>query len=392
MRSIFLIALVCGALGKLFDKPINFGKSVSGNMEQPEKSFPVINIRFQYPPSLTDPRRMLALGRRQADMIDASSRTSGTIQMDVMELMRHISLQTSIATLLLKLPKDLFTKTQKYMLRMLANSIGETTSSVLQLPEEGVEDNPQINIAIEDNTDAFSSSPEMTPSQGGKFITGLSRSWMSNRRLVIEILKVNFKRIELLYSFLKKKLNITADYVKKQRKAGAKANKAKQGRRGSLMQQDIEDDSGEAMIDLDDWYESKNATSAAITSFAGTQIDGLEFPLIMALRGRVMEGGRNAAKALSGLIDLWNEHKGSRAAIRNSMVMMDCNALLMMKKTPDFVKNLAGTLMSLVSGLPVWAAVADFTTGSNAHVNIVIPRPSRVYRADKQIALATGGD
>ena len=74
------------------------------------------------------------------------------------------------------------------------------------------------------------------------------------------------------------------------------------------------------------------------------------------------------------------------------MVSLDCNALLMMKKTPDYVKNLAATLMSLISGLPVWSSVTDFTTGSNAHVNIVVPRPSRVYRSDKQIALATGGD
>ena len=105
-----------------------------------------------------------------------------------------------------------------------------------------------------------------------------------------------------------------------------------------------------------------------------------------------MEGGRSAGKALAGLVDLWNEHQGARESIRKSMVLIDCRLLLMNRKTPDYVKNLAGTLITLASGAPVAVSAPDFNSGSFGHVNIIIPRPSRVYLPDKQIALATGGD
>jgi hypothetical protein len=74
------------------------------------------------------------------------------------------------------------------------------------------------------------------------------------------------------------------------------------------------------------------------------------------------------------------------------MVLLDCRMLLMSPKTPDYVKNLAGTLITLASGIPIASSSPDFSTGSFGHVNIIVPRPSRVYGPDKQVALATGGD
>ena len=66
---------------------------------------------------------------------------------------------------------------------------------------------------------------------------------------------------------------------------------------------------------------------------------------------------------------------------------MDCKMLMMSPKTADYVKNLAGSLLTLMSGIPAGSSVPDFTSGSYGHVNVIVPRPSRVYAADKEIAL-----
>jgi hypothetical protein len=100
-----------------------------------------------------------------------------------------------------------------------------------------------------------------------------------------------------------------------------------------------------------------------------------------------MEGGREGAKALATLIDLWNDNGGARDLIRRTMVLADCKLLMMSSKTPDYIKNLAGTLSTLITGIPSGSSVPDATSGSYGHVNVIVPRPSRVYLADKEIAL-----
>jgi hypothetical protein len=416
MRLLCLAAICVRPSFSLFDAPRNFGDAntqaaPAASESQPEESFPVINVRFSYPATLADPRRWLSLGKRQATIIGATSRASASIEDDVDLLLTHLRLQKDIVGFLIRLPTDLYSPLQKQYIKELANSMPESYahSSFIQGPLDlsaiGVEENPQINIAVEDNTADFSRPADMTPSEGTRFITSLSRSWMSNRRLIIEIMKVHFKRMELLYEFLIGRIRKTARFIGKLQKAP----------KGSFIQDNDanneNDDDDNTMLDLDVSDEMQNLHSfnrtapltdqpslnsterLNVTSFAtASTLQSVEFPLVMTLRSRVLEGGRSSAKALAGLIDLWNEHKGSREAIRASMVMADCMGLMMMKKTPDYVKNLAGTLMTLISGIPSWAALTPMTSGSDAHVNIIVPRPSRVYKADKEMALATGGD
>ena len=118
---------------------------------------------------------------------------------------------------------------------------------------------------------------------------------------------------------------------------------------------------------------------------------GLDFKTVMLLRVRVMERGRNGAAALSSLIDLWEQRYGWREQIRKTKVDLDCRILLSLPSTPDFIKNLAGTLLTLMTGAPVSASVPDFKSGSYGHVNIIVPRPSRTFLPDKEVALSTGG-
>jgi hypothetical protein len=318
---IFPIILISGSP---FKGPKNFKGEGRG--------FPVINVHFDYPPSSIDPRRVLALSSRQKEIVKMSSELSARMEEDMQELLQHVWLQGQISGYLNRLPSDLFSPVQRFFLSQLARS------SFIE--------NPQINIAIEDNRGDFAVGPEMSPSEGVDLIRAMSRSWMATRKLVIELLKINFRRMEMLHEFLKPRFEKTSKVVRKHPVALLQTN----------------------------------------------PVTGVDFPLVMVLRSRVLQGGREGAKALAGLIDLWNENQGIREAIRSSMVLGDCSMLLMMKKTPDYVKNLAGTLMTLISGIPVWSAVPDFASGSSAHVNIVVPRPSRTYRADKQLALTVGGD
>ena len=52
------------------------------------------------------------------------------------------------------------------------------------------------------------------------------------------------------------------------------------------------------------------------------------------------------------------------------------------KSTPDYVRGLAGSLISKITNLPVISEISDAASGSYGHVNVVLPAPSRVYAGD----------
>mmetsp|Transcript_70671 Transcript_70671/g.210740 ORF Transcript_70671/g.210740 Transcript_70671/m.210740 type:complete len:200 (-) Transcript_70671:107-706(-) len=58
--------------------------------------------------------------------------------------------------------------------------------------------------------------------------------------------------------------------------------------------------------------------------------------------------------------------------------------------TPE-MQRLAGSVITLTTDLPVTSQISDDKTGSYGRVNIVLPRPSRVYRPDStMLELAAG--
>ena len=386
---------------KPMDHPKNFGEMSVGHGDEEEdahgaEGFPVFHVRYNYPPSYFDARRVLALGQRQAEIIGGSSRLARTIGKDSVKLFQHIYRQQQITNYLLNLPSDLFNPIQKEILRIAADTI--SLVSLLQKKDRNTY--PQVNIAVEDNSADFAVGTDISPSQGVAFLGQMSRSWMKTRKLCIALLRVNLRRLELLYNFLLGRIQKTSKVIiqqvkeneKAKKKAQKEAKKAQQSQ-SSLLQLEDDDDEivmDKALLDDDDDF-LPDQTNNTVTSFAKVE-ESVDFPLVMALRSRVMAGGRSGTKALAGLVNLWNEHKGSREIIRKSMVMMDCLILLKKKDTSDYTKNLAGTLMSLITGVPVYSNVPVFSTGSDAHVNIIVPRPSLAYKADKAIALATGGD
>merc|ERR1711972_210209 len=98
---------------------------------------------------------------------------------------------------------------------------------------------------------------------------------------------------------------------------------------------------------------------------------------IASLIPRVDAGGRKARAALIRLISLSAKQPSAK----------------LMKSATSSVElqRLAGSVLTLISGMPVTSELSDDKSGSDGVVNIVMPRPSRVYAPDKaMIELASG--
>merc|ERR1712224_880694 len=101
---------------------------------------------------------------------------------------------------------------------------------------------------------------------------------------------------------------------------------------------------------------------------------------ISALKNRIRYGGRIARNALNSLINLaqFGENKKTMIA---SGVLEECSILLKRESTANDIRVLAGSVITLLTDLPVASTTNDVATGSYAHVNIVLPSPSRIYHA-----------
>merc|ERR1712110_669913 len=62
-------------------------------------------------------------------------------------------------------------------------------------------------------------------------------------------------------------------------------------------------------------------------------------------------------------------------------------AASLMKKQDTSVElqRLSGSLITLLTSMPVTSEISDEKTASYGHVNIVLPRPSRMYRPDQTL-------
>ena len=65
--------------------------------------------------------------------------------------------------------------------------------------------------------------------------------------------------------------------------------------------------------------------------------------------------------------------------------------LLRRHGTSESNRALAGSLLTLLSGMPVAAEVSNERTGADGHVEIVLPRPSRIYGPDSAAMQLSAG-
>ena len=102
---------------------------------------------------------------------------------------------------------------------------------------------------------------------------------------------------------------------------------------------------------------------------------------VAELAAEVAAGGRVARRALEHLVALTSD-PSARGAIVASEAPAAAAALLKRAGTDEADRALAGSLLTLLSGMPVAAGVSSEVTGSDGRVEIVMPRPSRVYGPD----------
>ncbi|CRG96201.1 conserved Plasmodium protein, unknown function [Plasmodium gallinaceum] len=105
---------------------------------------------------------------------------------------------------------------------------------------------------------------------------------------------------------------------------------------------------------------------------------------ITSLTARTLAGGRLAIRALSRL-------KTLASAVENRQLMktlgtpMATLILLQRETTSDRNRWLSGSILTLLTDLPVVSDLADIKTGSYGHINVIMPRQSRVRNADRNI-------
>ena len=94
-------------------------------------------------------------------------------------------------------------------------------------------------------------------------------------------------------------------------------------------------------------------------------------------------GGLSARRGLTGLLAVGALPNG-RAALNLARPLLIRSAAQLAKKesTSDDTRELAGSLITLISGLPFSVQSSDVATGSYGHTTIVLPAPSRVYGPD----------
>ncbi|KOB61541.1 hypothetical protein PFHG_03292 [Plasmodium falciparum HB3] len=105
---------------------------------------------------------------------------------------------------------------------------------------------------------------------------------------------------------------------------------------------------------------------------------------ITSLTARVLAGGRLAVRALTRLKTLASslENKQLMKSLGTPMATL---ILLQRESTSDRNRWLCGSILTLLTDLPVVSDLADVKTGSYGHVNVIMPRQSRVRNADRNI-------
>ena len=108
------------------------------------------------------------------------------------------------------------------------------------------------------------------------------------------------------------------------------------------------------------------------------------------LVAEVRAGGYVARRALEELVSL-AANSGAHGSIIASSAPGAASELLKRHGTSESNRALAGSLLTLLSGMPVAAEVSNEREGADGHVEIVLPRPSRIYGPDSAAMQLSAG-
>ena len=111
---------------------------------------------------------------------------------------------------------------------------------------------------------------------------------------------------------------------------------------------------------------------------------------ISELVGRVDAGGR---KARDALVRLLQEAPGPNAKELMKAMGVQAAAARLMKSPASSteLQRLAGSILTVLTGMPVSSEVSEDATGALGQINIVVPRASRIYGPDKTVLTLHAG-
>ena len=114
---------------------------------------------------------------------------------------------------------------------------------------------------------------------------------------------------------------------------------------------------------------------------------------VAILSAKVMGGGKEAVKALKRLNVIANQYGMAKFIHNFPLTGVACKLDLMKKSELIDVKRLCEALFVRTTNAPVTNQHVDPKTGSewDEETSFVVPRPSRIYNADKEIAKLRAG-
>ena len=115
--------------------------------------------------------------------------------------------------------------------------------------------------------------------------------------------------------------------------------------------------------------------TVALSTFHGSS------PELGELVAETEAGGYVAKSALRKLL-VFASDPVARASVRASGASSAAAELLKRSSTDEANRALAGSLLSVLSGAPLAAEVSEEGSGAGGRIEIVVPRPSRVYGPD----------
>jgi len=107
---------------------------------------------------------------------------------------------------------------------------------------------------------------------------------------------------------------------------------------------------------------------------------------ISQAKTRINSGGvSDQKKGLATLFNLLSTAPNARALALAMGVTNPVKQLMLKEHTPRGVRGLAGSVLTLMTNMPVATETTTTDDASYGNVHIVMPRPSRVYHADQAL-------
>jgi len=123
-------------------------------------------------------------------------------------------------------------------------------------------------------------------------------------------------------------------------------------------------------------YASQQDAPELLASSAAANDQDLLRHTVSQLLPRVQAGGAQAEQALAKLLFIASR-PNAKVVMRSAGVAASASRLMKSPSSSSRLQRLAGSIITILTGMPVTSQISDERSGSYGRVHIVMPRPSR---------------